>query len=1692
LKVVAQPLKLSVDPVLPCSVHLDLLENNKVELHAGIVNVWLDISGSTPDIQITTTSTALLYSNDTGFFPVQNFTKRDLDLGHIWYAVIDSKTRIEKEQNELGFSIGHASVATYFVVCLRGLPYPQLLSNRLETTSVPEHGEVVVGKSVLHIASTREQTFSFGLEYELITSPTSGQLVLIYSDFSSGPARRFSQDFVNNGSVIYRNHNFSGGSDMFVLAISNQYYKYTENITVQVTINLLRLHVVNDGFVATEGENHTISKSDLYAQGPPGYNVVFFITSSPKYGFIYVGNATTKVTEFTKEDLDKGLVVYSNDGDEHYYDSMNLTIRGIPATPQASNNITEADTTYVGTVNITINLVNDHTPRPWNRTVLEVVNGHTAIITSYVSSFQDDDINMNISFLRYSVIYHPSDGDIVFVNNNSKTDSFLQLSIFNHEIGYRHNRVNDSNDMGETDFCGVSVSDGNNKAVEFIHIIIVPYTILPSINKTLVLNEGNSSKISDENILFVADKAKPPANDSEYTYNITKTPEHGELRKRGSSCACSFTQEELENGFIIYQHDGSDSTSDYFEFVVTVRGYSTATMTMVITVNPVDDEPPTVIYMSQLLVNYHGEIYFNNSILLASDTEAPTSDLWFTIETFPRFGRILCDMPGRNQKAVSNFTQLKVEHWEILYRHEKVEEGNWIDTVTLSLVDGKNKYGGLIEISIVLIPPVLPVIVTETEIDEGEIERLNTEHVIIDHPFLSTLEFYINITEQPKYGKIFSIEDSQSILYFNSSTMNNRSLFYYYNDDQEQPQDFFKFRAAAGGIISEEHRYVFNINQINDEEPTVEKNRLVSMWAGEAKLITTDYLLAKDKDTNPPDNLTFVITNVNSSFGHFAYRDALLVPIANFSQDDIDAEIVVFQSHHTKDGTEINVNFILNDGMHNVDVVMTMEINKLTVTVNPQSIVVKMSGVYLLQFQAVTNDYENREIYYIVNATGELGAIVDAVSGDIITNFTQTQIDHQQIKYQHTAVDQWEKFDSIKFNVYAELTEIEPVYTTLTVEVVLTKSNTSYLAVSTAISLDEGGKICLTDSVLDARNVLYNVWKTNNKSFSFHDLSIRYNVFYPPVHGNLTIDNVSVMSFNHVDLKNSTKVCYCHDDSETDHDSFSVTISLIHNSSVWYHNSTIITVPISIRAVNDEIPEFDGAIDMITDKWYMFTDTSNTTNIIQPNELHLTDIDTPDDQLFYVIVNNTGGQYQFISTDQPVTNFTQQDINRRRVQYIPKLSNSTSTFYYTDGNNPSSNYTIHYYQIDLRLDTKVLQELDYFQNESSNGIVLTTSHIHSRTNGYQSDTIYNIISQPVHGNLVKDSDGQFIRIVSFTQSDIDSNLVKYNVTDTSSYTDNFTMEVTNRHESSGPYTLVFMAKALININNSTVLSLSSTGGERPLPIGLFNASQLAALSQSDPTFTVVEPPVYGHLKVKSEKKRNAETFTFTWKEFSQHKVLYSLNEGVFNSSDEFNSSVNEVTEVFVVIVEATGMQAGIANLSFVIIEDIFYTSTAVVTSPTPSNSSYTTGAAFTLFALVPIIGVPCFVLLVIAILIGFWYSQKLKEKRRWAAAQGTSAICMGSHSQFSLPRQTLAASEIDHHSDQDSALSNSDEGISMPMDHLEDDIDPVQYLDDPYRVSTNLSTPYHPLHTAKETTAAESHHASHMNAPILKSIEYWI
>ena len=514
--------------------------------------------------------------------PVTTFSIRDIVQGHIWYVVKDNKTRVDRQQFALNFSIGHSEpVYVEFQVCLSLLPYPQLSASSSLALSIPEYGDAEINSLVLSSMITVNKTFD--VWYELTVSPNNGELVMLSGD----PVFKFTQKDIVEGNIYYHNHNYSSDGDKFVLALSNQFYEHTANITITINIFLLRLKVVNNGFRVKEGGKHTIVRDELYAKGPHGYSIMFYIEMTPFHGNITLSsNRNEIVNEFSKEQLDNGLVLYTNDDKENRIDTMKIRIEAVHGTETPNNTI------YIGVVHITIELVNDNPPVEWNLIRFnDVVVGSSITITSHILSYQDYDSDMDIGLLRYTTLFGPNHGYFFFRHNNSITTQFLQQNIYDLEIGYHGN-----DKPNVIDHCVLDVYDGKYTEKLFIIFKTVPFTVESVNNKSLLLDEGIEKTLSDRNLLFRAPKAQPQANDSEYIYRITTHPIHGNLTVLNST----FTQEELKNGSIIYKHDDSDTRKDNFTFQVTVRGFTSAVMMFTIDITQIDDEPPSIEYTDQL------------------------------------------------------------------------------------------------------------------------------------------------------------------------------------------------------------------------------------------------------------------------------------------------------------------------------------------------------------------------------------------------------------------------------------------------------------------------------------------------------------------------------------------------------------------------------------------------------------------------------------------------------------------------------------------------------------------------------------------------------------------------------------------------------------------------------------------------------------------------------------------------------------------------------------------------------------------------------------------------------------------------------------------------------------------------------------------------------------------------------------
>lgn len=111
-----------------------------------------------------------------------------------------------------------------------------------------------------------------------------------------------------------------------------------------------------------------------------------------------------------------------------------------------------------------------------------------------------------------------------------------------------------------------------------------------SANNGLSLDESATSKITSEK-LQVTDSNN---NAEEISYTITKLAENGSLLLDGNTLAIgdTFTQADVDNDRLSYEHDGSETTSDGFSFKVADSfGGRIEVTSFNITVNPVNDSP---------------------------------------------------------------------------------------------------------------------------------------------------------------------------------------------------------------------------------------------------------------------------------------------------------------------------------------------------------------------------------------------------------------------------------------------------------------------------------------------------------------------------------------------------------------------------------------------------------------------------------------------------------------------------------------------------------------------------------------------------------------------------------------------------------------------------------------------------------------------------------------------------------------------------------------------------------------------------------------------------------------------------------------------------------------------------------------------------------------------------------------------
>jgi len=216
-----------------------------------------------------------------------------------------------------------------------------------------------------------------------------------------------------------------------------------------------------------------------------------------------------------------------------------------------------------------------------------------------------------------NIIYNP-DGQFEFLNTGeTATDTFTYT-------------VNDGNGLNDSATVTVTING--------VDEVIGNENPVLATNNGLTVDEDAVGNITSTQ-LQVTDADNSAA---EITYTITDVTDNGNLFLDGNQINFNdtFTQADIDNNRLTYDHDGSETTSDGFNFTVADgAGGSVGSSMFDITVNPINDAP--VANNDAATTNQNQAVTISVTDLLANDTDVEGDTLSITSVGNAANGRVV-------------------------------------------------------------------------------------------------------------------------------------------------------------------------------------------------------------------------------------------------------------------------------------------------------------------------------------------------------------------------------------------------------------------------------------------------------------------------------------------------------------------------------------------------------------------------------------------------------------------------------------------------------------------------------------------------------------------------------------------------------------------------------------------------------------------------------------------------------------------------------------------------------------------------------------------------------------------------------------------------------------------------------------------------------------------------------------------
>lgn len=808
-----------------------------------------------------------------------------------------------------------------------------------------------------HINSIDVDDSGVGLAYTA-SNVTNGHI-----EVNGAAQNTFTQDDIDNNRVVF----IHDGSDTLSAGFDISLEDGGENGTVAVTDTFTiivnsgddaPLAATNNGMSTNEGATTTLTAAMLTTSDvdTEPRNVTFDVTGALANGRLELStNAGVAINSFTLADIQNGIVRYVHNGGESIADNFDFTVTDGTSTLSAD------------TFNITVTPVND-APVITGDLAMTVVEGANVTVALADLGFTDpDDIATGVTF----TVSNLSNG-IIQVNGVTQ-NTFTADDITNNLVVFIH-------DDSETTTAGfdISLADGGEDSAAAdtasMSITVTPVDDAPATatNNGMTTDEGSTTTLTAA-MLTTSDGDTLPQN---VVFNITNALGNGrlELSTNAGVAINSFTLQDIQNGVVRYVHDGSETTSDSFDFTVTDGTSTLPADTFSITVTPVNE---AVVLATNTGTNITESdlTMITNVMLNSTDVDDTATGITYSVTSISN-GWV--ELTTKSGYPVTSFTQADIDNNRVVFRHDG--SGAATASFDFSVVDGGedsasastgtfslNVNTAVNEAPVLVISDGTPTTIdfTGTTIDPYDPSGVGdgqagtpTDYLVSDDgsvltiygnawkriPLATTLTADTVITfdfRSTKEGEIHGFGFDTDSNYSNGhfayelfGTDTSAGFNQAYNS-YSLGDGWTRFEIPVGADFTGAVNNLFFVadddNGANSDAISqfrnvsiYEADPTVTVVEGNSVTITNNYLNAIDTDDSAT-GLTYTASNLTNG-----YIEVNGVTQNTFTQDDIDNNLVVFV-HDDSETTSASFDITLADGGENSAAAATGTFN-LTVT----------------------------------------------------------------------------------------------------------------------------------------------------------------------------------------------------------------------------------------------------------------------------------------------------------------------------------------------------------------------------------------------------------------------------------------------------------------------------------------------------------------------------------------------------------------------------------------------------------------------------------------------------------------------------------------------------------------------------------------------------------------------------------------